>query len=222
MFSKLIRALLGAFGIIKRTKKFTTANNAAFMRSLEAGAVIITAAREANFVQGGIQGATDSFWQHALIYVGKTAGALVRQTFPYLLLNPKIPKEAQINEIIEAQGEGVIVSTLDKNFGDSQQMIAYARPISTIELLKILHRAYAAVGRPYDFGEFVGDVLPDGMEDMVPNNADLFVCSTLAIHAWLPIEIIVKSKVDPKRGTPKDINEYLEPDLKWGQTRYNW
>ncbi len=222
MFTKLIRGLLGAFGLIKKTKKFTTENNAAFMRNLEAGQAVLTGAIDANFLQGGIQGATDSFWQHGLLYVGKTAATMVRQMYPELLKNPKIPAEAQEHEIIEAIAEGITVGQLDKNLGDTQQMVGYARPISTVELMKILYRAYRCVGRPYDILEFAGDAMPDGMQDVIPNDPNLFVCSSFLVNAWIPVELLVKKGVDAKRATPKDVNEYLEPNLRWAQTRYNW
>jgi hypothetical protein len=223
MFTKLINALLGAFGIIKRYKSFTTKNNNEFMKSLSAGEIILTWSINANFVQGGIQGATNSIIQHALLYVGKTAGNIIRQIYPDLVLkNLKIPKEAQTHEIIEAEGEGVIVSTLDKNLGDNTQMVAYSRSLSTIELLKVLARIYSCVGRPYDVSEFIGDVLPEGLQDTVPNPDTLFVCSSLVAHAYEPIEHIVLPKCDIRRATPRDLNDYLEPNLDWHQSRYNW
>jgi hypothetical protein len=219
MFTTIIKALLGAFGIIKKTKKYTTENNAEFMRSIDAGAVILTAAINPNFIQGGIQGATDSIWQHALLYVGKTAGNMMRQLVPVLTQNPLIPKEALEHEIIEAQGEGVRVGQLDKNLGDDQQMVCYVRPLTTIELIKILTRMYSLVGRPYDDLEFIGDAFP-GLP--IPNPSDLFCCASADVYAYLPVETLVKKGIDVARANPRDINDYLEPNLNWKQTRYNW
>jgi hypothetical protein len=219
MFATFIRALLGAFGIIRKTKKFTTENNVAFMRSLAAGAVICTGARDPNFIQGGIQGATNSFWQHTLIYIGKTAGTMLRQLNPAILANPKVPREAVEHEIIEAQGEGIMVSVLDKNLGDNQQMVCYVRPLTTVELVKILTRAYLDVGKPYDFLEFIGDAFPDLP---IPNPEDLNCCASEVVKCYLPVETICKKEVDPRRAAPADVNNYLEPNLKWQQTRYNW
>jgi hypothetical protein len=222
MFTKLIKALLGAFGIIRRYKTFKTDNNDEFMKSLSAGEIVLTWSINANFVQGGIQGATNSIIQHALLYVGYTAANMIRKMHPALLLNPKIPKEAQTHEIIEAEGEGVIISTLDKNLGNNTQMVSYSRSLSTIELLKVLFRIYNCVGRPYDVMEFIGDVLPEGLQDTVNNPDSLFVCSSLVAHAYEPIEHIVKDKCDIRRATPRDLNDYLEPNLEWHQSRYNW
>jgi hypothetical protein len=218
MFTKLIRGLLSAFGIIKKTKKFTTANNTAFMQSLAAGTVILTAARDPNFLQKGIQGATDSLWQHALLYVGKTAGSKIRQKFPYLLANPKLSKDSQYHEIVEAQGEGVIVATLENNLGDNQFMVAYTRQLTEDQLETILHRIYSNIGKPYDILEFIGDAFPDGL---IQNPGNLFVCSSLVANAYLPIERIAKKEVDVRKATPKDLNDYLEPNLAWNKTSYN-
>jgi hypothetical protein len=219
MFTNIIRALLGGLGVIKKTKKFTTKNNYEFLRKLSPASIVLTAARDPNFIQGGIQGATNSFWQHALLYVGKTAGTIVRQMYPKLLLNREISLEAKEHEIIEAQGEGIIISKLDKDLGDNTQMVAYIRPITTIELMKILFRMYSNIGKPYDFLEFIGDAFP-GIP--ISNPDDLFVCSSAVADAWLPVERIAKTSVDVRRTTPADLNNYLSSKLKWNQTRYNW
>lgn len=219
MFATFIRALLGAFGIIKKTKKFTTEHNEEFMQALVPCAVICTSLREANFIQGGIQGATNSFWGHTLIYVGKTAGNMVRQLVPALKLNPLIPDEAQTHETIEALAEGIRVSTLDKNLGDNVQMVGYIRPISTVELIKILTNAYSDVGKPYDYSEFIGDAFPSLP---IPNPEDLNCCASGVTKWWSSVDRIVGKKVDERRATPADVNNFLHSNLKWEQTRYNW
>jgi len=224
MFATFIRALLGAFGLIKKTKKYTTEHNAEFMQSLATCAVICTSLREANFVQGGIQGATNSFWGHTLLYIGKTAGEMIRRMFPELLNNPKIPKEAQVHETIEALAEGISVSTLDKNLGDNVQMVAYIRPITADEMVKILLRAYKDVGKPYDYSEFIGDAFPSLP---IPNPEDLNCCASGVTKWWLAVERIVKEKsegkkIDERRATPAQVNECLQAKLNWHQTKYNW
>jgi hypothetical protein len=220
MFAKLINALLGAFGVIKREKKFDTSHNEQFVQEIPAGAVILTGARHPNFIQGGIQGATDSYWQHAELYVGQTVGQMVRSMFPDLIKNLAIPLEAQQHEIVTAQGEGIKVSTL--NLSDKDAMTAFYRPLSTIELMKILHRIYSNVGKPYDVLEFVGDALPDAMSDIVPNKKDYFCCASLVADAYLPVEKIVRPKVDITRATPKNLYDYLFPLLFWKMLKYNW
>lgn len=215
MFSRIIRAILGGLGIIRKDIKIIVRETpekdiAAFLKTIEAGAVIITRSTEPNFVQGGISAATDSAWQHALIYVGKTAGAMIRKTRPRLMGNPKIPKDARYHEIIEAQGEGVIVSTL--NPGPKTQMEAYMRPLDLNQLITVLERAYSIVGRPYDFAEFLGHIAPDGL---IPNPTDLFVCSSAVVWEYLPIETIVKKNVDPAKAWPKHVRRFLNGALHW-------
>lgn len=224
MFATFIRALLGAFGIIKKTKTYTTEHNAEFMKSLDTCAVICTSLRDANFIQGGIQGATNSFWGHTLLYIGKTAGDMIRGMFPELKDNPLIGKEAKIHETIEALAEGIRVSTLDKNLGDNVQMVAYIRPLSTVEVVKILRGAYGDVGKPYDYTEFVGDAFPSLP---IPNPQDLNCCASGVTKWWSPIERIVKEKsegkkIDASRATPAQVNECLQAKLNWKQTKYNW
>lgn len=219
MFATFIRALLGAFGIIKKTKKFTTANNAEFMKALAACAVVCTSLREASFVQGGIQGATNSFWGHTLIYIGKTAGDMIRGMFPELTENPLIGKEAKTHETIEALAEGIRVSTLDNNLGDNVQMVAYIRPLTADELVKILLRAYRDVGKPYDYAEFIGDAFPTLP---IPNPEDLNCCASGVTKWWQAVARIVSKKVDASRATPADVNNFLHSNLEWQQTKYNW
>jgi len=217
MFSNLIRGLLGAFGIIKKTRKFSTEHNAEFLQSLAAGTVVLTWSRNPDFLQGGIQGATNSIIQHALLYVGRSAAEKFRRDHPEICESRrKIPAGAVYHEIVEAQGEGVIVSNLDKNLGDNTQMVAYSRQLTEEELDQILMRVYSCVGTPYDVAEFIGHILPVG------NPKNLFVCSSLVAHGYQPIEVIVKSGVDYRKATPRDLNDYLAPNLSWQQTRYNW
>lgn len=215
MFSRLIRAILGGLGIIRKDIKVVIKENpeadiAAFLETIEAGAVVVTRSTEPNFVQGGISGATDSAWQHCLIYVGMTAGKTIRKVRPGLMGNPKIPKDAKHHEIIEAQGEGVIVSTLNTN--KTTQMEAYMRPLDLNQLIVVLERAYKIVGKPYDFAEFLGHIAPDGL---IPNPADLFVCSSAVVWEYLPVETIVKKKVDPARAWPSHVRHYLNGALHW-------
>jgi len=219
MFATFIRALLGAFGIIKKTKKFTTEHNDEFMQALAPCAVICTSLREANFIQGGIQGATNSFWGHTLLYVGKTAGEMIRGMFPELTKNPLIGKEAKTHETIEALAEGIRVSTLDKNLGDNVQMVGYICPITADEMVKILLRAYRDVGKPYDYSEFIGDAFPTLP---IPNPENLNCCASGVTKWWLAVKRIVSKKVDERKATPADVNNFLHSNLKWEQTRYNW
>ena len=231
MFSKLIKALLGAAGIIRKDLKFDSAHNAEFLKSLEPGTIILIHKMIPkkttwnsfwnNFLSGGITGATNSAYNHSLLYVGKTAGAMIRQKIPELLNNRKIPADSQYNEIVEAQGGGVQVDNLQKNLGDDIQMVAYYRPISQSELITILQRIYSNVGKNYGFLDFLSELFPDpSAVNLGDDNG--FICSALTTDAWLPIEQVCKKNINPHKATPGDQNDYLEPNLKWQQTRYNW
>ena len=215
MFSRFIRAILGGLGIIRKDIKIVIKENpkadiAAFLETIEAGAVMVTRSTEPNFVQGGIQSTTQSAWQHCLLYVGMTAGEMIRKTRPQLMENSKIPKDAQYHEIIEAQGKGIIVSTLNTN--KQTQIEAYIRPLDLNQLITVLERAYSIVGKPYDIAEFVGHLFPDGV---IPNPKDLFVCSSAVVWEYLPVEKIVKKNIDPGRAWPKHVRNFLNSALHW-------
>jgi hypothetical protein len=219
MFTRLFKALLGAFGIIKKDLKFDSSHNAEFLKSLEAGTIILTHSK--GFLQDGIQGATDSAWCHSLLYVGKTAGAMVRQMFPELLNNKKIPAEAQFNEIVEAQGCGVQVDNLQKDLGDDIQLVAYTRTLTTVELMKVLHRIYSNVGKPYGYLDFLTELFPDPSSVICPSDNG-FICSALTTDAYEPVERVAKPDINPHRINPGQQNEYLEPNLTWKKTTWNW
>jgi hypothetical protein len=210
MFTNLIRAILGGLGIIKKNAAFTTANNAEFLQSLEPCTVILTANIKPNFIQGGIQGATNSLWQHALIYVGKSAGQKTRILYPELLNNKKIPAESQYHEIIEAQAAGIKISTL--NLSDDIQIVGYMKIINEADKLTILKRAYDSVGKMYDFLETLGHVIP------MSDSKKSFNCSGAVQHYWNPITKIS----DKNKPSPADLNTYLRNKITWNQTKYNF
>jgi hypothetical protein len=219
MFTRLFKALLGAFGVIKKDLKFDTSHNSEFLQSLEAGTIVLTHSK--GFLQDGIQGATDSAWCHSLLYVGKTAGAMVRQMFPDLLTNKKIPKDSQFNEIVEAQGGGVQVDNLQKDLGNDIQLVAYTRKLTTVELMKVLYRIYSNVGKPYGYLDFLTELFPNPSDVMFADGKG-FICSALTTDAYEPVEIVAPKGVNPHKVTPGQQNEYLEPNLNWTRVRYNW
>jgi len=215
MFSKLIRALLGAFGIIEKTKKFTKENNAEFMRSLEPGTIVLT--HRKGFIQGGIQGATDSFWCHALIYVGKSTANIVRQVTPSLIHLP----EGKLHETVEAQGEGIVISTLEASMTDDDQLVSYTYKLSTLQTIKLLAWLYAQVGKPYGYLTFITELFPNPSD--IPVWDPGWICSGLTAVAYKRIDIqTVKKGITPSYATPKDLNDYLEPNLSWSMSKFNW
>jgi len=204
------RALFGNVG-----DTYTTENNDAFKQSLSPAAVILYSAKAPNVMQRLIQFFTGSKYFHVSIYVSMTYAALIRKMYPELLNNPLIPKEPQYNEIIEAHIDcGVSVSTLELN--DNIQLTSYIRPLTQMETVEILQRAYTQVGKKYDTLEAVSNA---GFP--LPNDPNKPVCSDLVTYAWLPIERIVGPKIDVNRTTPADNVNYLEKALQWVRSTYN-
>lgn len=219
MFTRIIRGLLGMFGIIKKTLKFDTSHNEEFLKSLEPGTIILT--HGSGYLRGGIQGATDSAFNHALLYTGKTAGAMARQLFPNLLKNKKIPRESQYHEIVEAQGDGIQVDNLQKNLGDDMQLVAFSRVLTTVELMKVLNRIYSNVGKNYGYLDFVSQLFPDPSAVNLGDDKG-FICSALCVDAYAPVEDISLKTVDPQKMTPGQLFELLNKNLNWKKTTYNF
>lgn len=204
-------------GIIKKTLKFDTAHNGEFKRSLNTCAIILTHTIDSP-LGDAIGASTNSAWSHSQLYVGQAWGKTIRALVPAFLLNPKIPKEALLNEIVEAQGDGIKCSSLDLT-NDKVQMAAYQRPLSFIETVKILTRAYLNIGKSYGFLDFIADAFPDlPIPDIDPG----FICSAYTTDAWLPVERIAKPKVDLWKITPGQQNDYLEPNLNFQKLTWNW
>lgn len=201
MFANLIRGLLGAFGIIKKDLAFKKTEVEDFVKSLLPGTIILTRKRNPNFVQGGIQGASNSAWQHALVYFGKSAG-----------------KQGLLHEIVEAQGEGVIVAQLDKNFGDDNQMVAFTFNLDPREFSILKERVYGQVGKPYDYAEFLQHILP-----FFPNPEGLTVCSSLCTFGMKGMRRLVPKNVKEENASPGDIFNGCHPQVTaCAETRYNW
>jgi hypothetical protein len=217
MFSTLLRGLMGLFGIIKKTLKFDTAHNDEFKRSLDVCAIILTHTIDSP-LSNAIGAASNSAWSHSQLYVGQSWGKMIRTLVPAFLRNPKIPKEALLNEIVEAQGDGIKVSSL--NLGDEKvQMVAYQRKLSFIETVKILTRIYLNVGKPYGYLDFIANAFPDVS---IPDKDPGFICSALTTDAWLPVERIAKPGISIHKINPGQQNDYLSPNLNWRKLTWNW
>lgn len=204
------RALFGNIG-----DKYAVDNNEAFKQSLAPAAVILWSAKAPGLIQRLIQFFSNSKFFHASLYVSKTYADLIRQRYPELLINTAIPKEAQYNEMIEAHLDGG-VRVRPLALDDNIQLTAYIRPLTQVETVNILYRAYSKVGTQYDLAEVIGDTgIP------LPNDPQKPVCSDLVTYAWLPIERIIGPKIDVNRTKPSDIADYLEKALQWVRSTYN-
>ena len=191
-------------GFIKKDLKFDASHNSEFMESLSAGTIILTHSK--GVLQQGIQASTDSAWCHALVYVGKTAGNMVRKMYPELLKNPKIPKESQFNEIVEAQGGGIQVDNLQKNLGDDIQLVGYTRQLTTIELMKVLSRLYSNIGNRYGYLDFISELFPDPSAVNLGDDKG-FICSAYCCDGYVPIEDITLIGIKLQKMTPGQLNE---------------
>ena len=220
-----IRSLLGLLGIIKKTLKFDTSHNNEFKRSISVCAIVLTHTIDSP-LGDAIDAATDkgeptdedAAWSHSQIYVGKTWGKIIRSLVPSFLLNPKIPKEPVDNEILEAQGDGIKVSSLDLG-NDKVQMVAYQRPLTFLETVRILTRAYLNVGKPYGYLDFIANAFPDAG---IPNVDPGFICSAYTSDAWLPVERLANQGIELWKENPNQQNDYLKFALKFQKLMWNW
>ena len=196
MFTKLINALLSAFGIVPdKKKKFTTENNPAFLEAIEKPGTICLIGGD-GFLPNGIQGATDSFWCHTFVITEKGWCA-------------------------EAEANGIERNRVDKYLLPECQMVAYQTDLTPDQLTRLLNWIRAQIGKPYGYLDFLTQLLPD--PSAVSPDDKGFICSALAACGYAEIGIlIVKSKINPHLASPKDLNDALEPNLKFSMFRFNW
>lgn len=183
MFAPFIRAILGAIGIVKKEVKFKKTDQEEFLKSLLPGTIILTRKINNDWIGNGIQGASNSAWQHTLGYFGKSAG-----------------QKGLLHEIVEANPGGVEIQQLDKYLNDNTQMIAFTFDLDPREFSIVKERVYSMVGKGYDYAEFLKHIIP-----VIPNPEDKVVCSTLYTFGYNGIRNIVLKSVDPKFATPGDI-----------------
>jgi hypothetical protein len=220
-----IRSLLGFMGIIKKTLKFDTSQNDEFKKSISVCAIILTHTIDSP-LDNAIDAATDkgeptdadAAWSHSSLYVGKTWGNIIRKLVPAFLLNPKIPKEALENEIVEAQGDGIKCSSLDLG-NDKVQMVAYQREYTFLETVRMLTRAYLNVGKNYGYLDFIANAFPDAG---IPNVDPGFICSALTTDAHLPVERIALPGVELWKIHPNQQNDFFRFALKFQKLTWNW
>jgi len=228
MFKNFILGILGGLGIIQKHLKFKKSQYADFVKGLPPCSVVLTRDRTPGFFGGGIQAVTNSAWQHALLYIGKSYGDFIRAKFPHLqkkreiivngnkLIIEPIPAHAIEHEIVESLLT-VSVQSLDKYNDDDVQMEAWTRPLTQQEMELAVLRAYEMVGMPYDILEIGAHVFP-----FIPNPDKLKVCSSLVVHAYKPVERIVRKRVDPDRASPRDLRDYFVGSQAWSARRFNW
>jgi uncharacterized protein YycO len=197
MFAKLINALLAALGIVPDKKKaFRTDGNAAFLEAVKIPGTVCLIGGD-GFISNGIQGAENSFWSHCF-------GTVDDQ-----------------GSIIEAEAEGIQKNNIEKYLKPENQIVAYQYFMITDQQKKIVDWAMAQIGKPYGYLEFLEELFPDPSK-ISPKDFG-YICSALWACAYRQADIsIIKPEINPRVATPKDINDFLEPNLQWKQYRYNW
>lgn len=248
IFDGLIKGLFGGFsGMVKvgRSKPWDDTHNGVFLSSLKPGTVVLQGPtnKNLNFISGGIQGATNSFWTHVLIYAGSEGGKLIRDSWRPknklpLYYNEKT-KELERkpfpvlteHEFVEATLPIVRIGDLEKDYcNDTVQQIAFIMELTKTELLIMLDYAYSRVGVDYDVTEIVSDMLP---ALQIKHHKNLHGCSSLVASAYAnagrcitPIDVApaaafpshIYQTLYPKDGDDKNnfVNHINIPIAKWG------
>lgn len=210
---RLIKALLGAFGLVHYQKPYKeSATYDKFVESCQACirpneyvvSFILTCDITPEFMSGGISGATESGWQHALTCLWD-CGRYKRK-----------------DEIVESQAV-VEVNELAKYNRSDIQMAAFSVSLNWDEFRKLRDRLYSQLGKPYDIAEFLGYIR--GIFKVIPNPKDLHVCSTLTTygaheikHRWFGVYRnlrLLKKNQDWQECTPSDIWNGCYPQFSY-------
>ena len=218
MFTKLIRGILGLLGIMKRSKKFTTVNNAEFMANIEPGEIILVGPGGAP-LSNGIATAEDGFWSHALIHIGKDWAQRMRINYPYICGNTKVGRDSTDAEIIEAEGTGIQIDTLHKY--DGAQLVGFSTKLSDAQLEKLFLWLYKQVGRPYGYLTFLTELYPNPSD--IPVKDPGWICSGLCAYDYFSqLGIyLANPKINPAQADPEDLYNGLEPKLLWSRNYLN-
>ncbi|MCP4988373.1 MAG: hypothetical protein GY928_20675 [Colwellia sp.] len=229
-----IGAVLGSY----RTKKFDDSKNSLFLPSLKPGTVIVQGPVKANYVSGGIQGATNSFWTHVLIMAGYRGGLLIREAWGkadrhLLKYNKKTNKFNRVDfplnhqgkisqyEFVEATVPKVRIGDLEKDYCNkgTQQIAFIFDDLSDATLLKILDYAYSRVGTVYDVGQIAGNALP---AFQLRHHKHLHGCSSLIASSFCRGgRAITDIDVAPYDAFPKHIYSNLYPRKEISIAKWN-
>lgn len=208
-----------------RTKPFDTSRNKYFAPFLNKNplTIVVQGPTKANYISGGIQGATDSFWTHVLVMGNRHTHELMREMFPELFAEKDWMKKEGVKpipwkpldlEFAEATLPRCRVASYGNHYlGWDTQAIAFGFPNMTHEqAAKILCYAYSRHGYKYDVSEILADAVPaaqfkhakrfHGCSSMVATS-----CSLAGID-------IVGPNVAPYMAWPKHIYEWLYPQKK--------
>lgn len=217
---RLIDALLGAFGFIKKVRpkdedatweKFVVSCKACKRLGEKVASFILTGNYEGSFMPDGIKGATGSSLAHALTCFWEN-GDKVKDGY----------------EIVESQTR-VAVDTLLKFRKDGVYLVGFSVSLNDENFDKLKKNAYSQIGKPYDVAEFLKYL--GGIFDAIPNPSDLHVCSTLTAfnvrgvyHRWFgtykELRLWPKKK-KPNFLTPGDLWDGMNPQFRFRRSFYN-
>lgn len=193
---RLIRALLGALRIVKRDLCFIDSNTEGFLSTLKNKIfIVITRSRTPNFIQGGIEGATNFPWHHA--------------AFGYTAILENI-------RVIEAEANGIENNYFDKYLNDDTQMSVFCIELSDFDKIEVMKRAFNSVGHKYDYDGFIRFIIPDWPGILNGDDPKAEFCSALVVSIFKNI-----LKLPPKP-SPGKLYELLARNIKLREIKYNW
>jgi hypothetical protein len=216
---------IGALFGMHRTFKFDTSRNDLFLSFVKKNklTIILQAPVHANYVSGGIQGATNSIWTHALIMGNEEIIKLLRMRHPELLKHETYPLslEAAALEFAEATYPKCRIGSLFEYLDESVFQIAFGfNEISTDNVIKILRYAYSRNGMKYDISEILHDVMPNLN---IRHNARLHGCSSLVATACnMGMLAVVPYDVPSYAASPGDIYRRLYPSANIQIAKWNY
>lgn len=240
---KWFKALLGFFGVNNHMLTYCKTQFKEFVMGMTPGTVILTSNRNKGWYSGAIKAFTGSPVDHAVGYVGQSAGDMIRERYPELLGKRelifrgkhydlgRIPVKAKIHEIVES-GLKVEINQLEKYDKDSNIMEGWARPLTQQELESVLFNLYLMVGMPYDVKEILSKILPvhnptlENMPAIIKTDVGFYyvsfrVCSSLQTRVYSEVERIVLPGINPEDATPGDLRRYFKKSPHWSRRLYN-
>lgn len=231
--------LAGGLGIIQNNVTFKKTDYSLFVRDLPAGSVINTSAKSPGFFAGGIRAVTGMPWDHSLMYVGQSAGNMIREKYPELIgkrtihyqgkkfeFKP-IPEKAALHEIVES-GLHIEVNGLDKYNTDKTSLEAWSRPYTQQQLEMVLFDLYLVIGMPYDISEILWHIglSTNPTEKTHPvivktekgeYTVSFTVCSSTMAYALHRIEDIPKGEGI----SPGGLHKYFVKTPQWSRRLFN-
>jgi hypothetical protein len=197
---RILLALFGIFGIVKKELKYKKTDQEKFLQELTKCSILLTRKRDKSiseigfwkwlgaFFSRAIQAVTNSTWDHSFLYLGKI-------------------KDKHI--IIESQ-EIIRKDNLDKYLNDEVQLKAWSRPLTAAEQKQIILEAEKWEGSFYDIFEIVHHLLD------TPHPHGLVVCSSYMREAYKNVEVL-----NGESPSPGDLDRYFILEPPWSAKRNN-